>query len=205
MTRTQITANATITLAIALAGCGGRSSLGWSGTDGGLADRTSPRFDGGRPDTRAYDVPMSRRDRAIPLPDTWCLPVPAGKVQGTYTGAWTGTWSCSGTATTISGELKLALSPAGAPTAFAVKGTMTGNISYGVPFSGSVGGTMGCSGLQATMPDIVVGSGAMMYKLTGSMQGTFFGGSVPGFSGGWKAYDPATGCSASGSWKASRV
>jgi hypothetical protein len=105
----------------------------------------------------------------------------------------------------VSGKLFFSLTPAGSPDSFKVQGSMDGFVDPGVPFGTSIQGSMGCTSLSAQLPEIVVGSGGIIYKLTGSMSGTFqaFPQGFPG--GAWKASEENGACFATGSWKADRL
>jgi hypothetical protein len=200
--------------AVLVAACGGRSALGTAGSwtdgkpssklDGGTRDAPRARdwrwpFDGRPP----RDIRPQPRDRSVK--DT-CLPIPASQVTGSYVGGWKGSWKCPGQPwTSLSGDLSFKLTPAGSPDAFNVKGTMKGYVDPGFPFKSSITGTMGCTSLSAALPDIMVGSGGIMYQLTGQIAGYYQAYPTRRFpNGSWTAKQSASGskCQASGSWYA---
>jgi len=198
-------------MAAVLCGCGGRTGLVGQGAGGG-ADGGKVAWDvGGVADGRSatrdgaaavdQGTPRDTRSRDA------CLPIPAKKVSDTYKGTWKGKWSCGGVKPeSISGTLSFKLSPAGSPDNFNVSGSMTGTVVLGLTFKGSINGKMGCTSLSAAMPDITVGSGPVLYQLTGTMRGAFSktGPSSHGFKGGtWTAKEPKLKCNASGTWEAS--
>jgi hypothetical protein len=135
-----------------------------------------------------------------------CLPIPADEVRGYYVGTWKGTWSCPGQSKSpVSGEMSFDLIPDGKPESFKVTGTMNGMVQSVAPFSSSISGRMGCTALSASLPNIRVGSGALMYSLKGTFKGVF--GAIPsrpaGFkNGAWTASETSGNCNASGTWKA---
>lgn len=196
-------------------GCGGRSALLGGGEPQGSGDGAPAAdgywlMDGGvspvdngwwRREGAVRDAPTPR-DAAV-VPDS-CLPIPAAAVQGAYYGQWQGTWTCPsmGTAMGLAGDLKFSLLPTGGPESFAVEGSMAGTVEPGLPFSTSITGVMGCTTLSATLPDIVVGSGAIIAQLKGTLNGLFVATPAQqGFpSGTWTAQ--GGGCSASGDWQA---
>jgi hypothetical protein len=189
--------------ALLLAGCGGRTTPGWMVTDGGRDPDVRGKLDVGRRDGRRKDVyrPLDKRS-----PDS-CLPIPASQIAGGYTGAWSGTWYCGSTAELIKGDLKLNLQPAGGPSSFAVEGALSGTVDPGFPISGSVSGKMVCTSFSGSIPDLIVGSGGLIYKLTGTLYGVYAAqtGVWSGFKNGtWKATDPSTSCYATGTWSATR-
>jgi len=188
-------------LALGVVGCGSRTGLGGPvgpayRRDGGARDAAPSdgprRVDGALPDLL---VPRDRQGADA------CLPIAASKVQGNYKGGWKGTWSCPGdTPQSVSGSLSFNLTPAGSPDAFNVKGSMSGVVDPGVPFSAGITGSMGCTALAGNLPKIVVGSGGLIYELSGTMVGTFQA-SPQGFAAGsWKAKEVGGSCGASGSW-----
>ena len=191
-----------------LAACGGRSGPGQGYRDG---SKTWPPWDQGvlpRDKGPHLDHPFVRdltpiRDRTV---KDACLPIPAKQVTGTYKGSWKGTWFCPGLkGESISGSLTFGLSPAGSPDNFNVSGKMNGTVAPVMAFTGSINGKMGCAALNAAMPDIKVSSGALIYQLTGTMNGLFTvkAGSPHGFRNGtWKATEPKLKCNASGTWEA---
>jgi len=197
-----------------LTACGGRSALGTAGSG---ADGKPSRLDGSvrdAPRARDWRWPFDSRPprdlrpwpRDLAFKDA-CLPIPASQVQGSYVGGWKGSWKCPGQpGTTLSGDLSFYLTPAGSPDAFNVKGTMKGYVDPGFPFSSSITGTMGCTSLQASLPDIVVGSGGIVYKLTGQISGSFQAAPSRRFENGtWTAKQAGGGgssCKASGVWYA---
>lgn len=197
--------------AVLLLGCGGRSGLGTPpvpALDGGATVDARkdgpPRRDGPWLRDAPY-WPDMRRPPDLMAKDS-CLPIPASQVEGYYDGGWKGSWKCPGQPhTPVSGSLSFKLYAAGGPESFAIAGSMDGMVSPGIPFGSMIKGTMGCTSLNAQLPDILVGSGALMYKLTGTMVGAFQ--AVPqGFpSGQWKASEPNGACYASGSWYAKRL
>jgi len=206
------TASLFILPGLLLLSCGGRSGLGQLGgvADSGAAEPGHDRGvivhkdAKGPPLDHAFlqDLPPIR-DRT--LKDA-CLPIPAKQVAGTYRGAWKGTWFCPGLkAQSVFGTLTFGLSPAGSPENFNVSGKMTGTVAPVMAFTGSIHGQMGCAALNAAMPDIKVSSGALIYKLTGTMNGLFTAraGLPHGFRNGtWKANEPTVKCNASGTWEA---
>lgn len=189
---------------LVLAGCGGRSGLGLPSGVPPVADGISPARDA------SVDGPLLRPDAPRwpdqrVAPDWWsCLPIPATQVEGYYEGAWKGVWKCPGQpGASLGGTLSFKLY-AGSPDSFAVAGDMSGTVSPGLPFGTMISGTMGCTALSADLPEIIVGSGAVLTKLTGALVGTFQT-SPQGFpSGQWKAAEPGGKCQASGSWTAYR-
>jgi hypothetical protein len=197
-----------------LAACGGRSSISGQLTDGSSTwDRWNTRYDrGGVRDwgIAARDRSGGPEDRAfLPTPDSCLLGMTPEVVEGSYSGSWSGKWSCPGQPTsTVSGSLSLYLAAIGAGPSFAVKGAMTGTVYSGYPFTGSISGSMSCTTLTGSMPDIIVGSGSTLRKLQGALSGTFIHDQPTasiGFSAGqWKASDSGWNCSASGTWKAMR-
>jgi len=195
-------------LGLVLGACGGRSSTGVGRQDGRVLDKGHVTTkDGPVWYDDAYSVPDVYWPRDLVWQPDSCLPVASGQVQGYYAGTWQGTWSCSGTSTSVSGKLAMTLMPAGSPSSFSVKGDMTGTVGPGFPFSGSVNGGMSCTSFSGTLPDIVIGSGAMIYKLTGSMLGTYANttGQLGFTKGSWKATQASGGsCYASGTWSAYR-
>ncbi len=200
---------------VLVAACGGRSSPGGFRRDGGAI-----RYDGAphygdwwpwKKDVGGVVTPDLRppkKDLWIPKPDASCLPISAGQMTGTYAGAWKGTLSCPGLAQqTMSGALTLSLQKvAGVSTLFNVSGKLDGKLDPGLPVAGSFSGTMSCTALTATVPSIVIGSGAIVYKLQGGISATYgktgsgFGWGFPG--GAIDIKDPSLGCVASGSWYA---
>jgi hypothetical protein len=198
------------------AGCGGRSAIGTSipgQRDGGLWPDGVPVYRDARPWKK--DVWPVKLDRAFvkdwtPPPDLGCLPIPAGQATGTYQGAWKGTLSCPGMAQqTMSGTLKVSLSKIGGTSAsFNVKGSLEGQLDPGLPVAGSFSGKMTCTALSATVPSVTIGSGAIVYKLNGGINGTFAKtgtGTGWGFPGGvLEIKDSSLGCVASGSWYANK-
>jgi hypothetical protein len=199
---TIVTCAALAAVTLLLAACGGRSvSLPpWVG-DGG------PSYDGASTDGVAADGPgLDGRQPLDRRVHDACLPIPASQVKGNYSGSWKGTWKChSSPAQTVSGTLYFTLSPAGAPESFDVVGAMSGYVQSGIPspLSSNIKGTMGCTALNASLPYIQVGSGAVMLTLTGTMRGTF---STQGFRNGtWTAKETKSQpCQASGTWQAKK-
>lgn len=133
-----------------------------------------------------------------------CLPIAAKQVKGSYSGTWKGKWVCPGlSAENVSGKLSFSLSPAGSPEQYKVAGSMSGSVVPVMTFQGSISGTMGCTALQASLPDIKVSSGAIIYELRGAMQATYryTPASARGFPNGtWTAKEKSGPCSASGTW-----
>jgi len=192
-----------VALVALLPACGGRTSLvGPPGQryDGRARDASldGPHRRDGRPlDQRAP------RDRQ-PIHDA-CLPIPASKVQGYYQGSWKGMWTCPGQqGQTVFGDLYFTLTPAGSPDSFNIKGSMTGYVDPGIPFSTQIIGSMNCTSLVGQLPKIVVGSGGIIYELTGSMTGTFHAYPQSLQNGLWKAQEKGGSCTASGSWYANQ-
>lgn len=198
--------------ATVLVGCGGRSGLfpwhnGYSdGSPPPKKDAAVTRDGFQRRDGRMLRDVRVPRDRAT---KDACLPIPAYQVQGSYTGNWEGIWKCSNQkGTTINGTLQFTLTPSGSPDSFKVKGGMKGMVLGGFPFYGDIQGTMGCTSLWASMPKIVVGSGGLIYELTGDMSGQFVAQPVRSFtSGSWTAKEVggSGNCFAQGSWKAKHL
>ena len=199
--------------ALLLAACGGRSGPGQNrlfsdgGAKGVKLDRgKTPPLDG-RIVHKEHGISVDAvqlRDRTI---KDACLPIPAKQVQGSYKGTWKGTWFCPGLkGQPVYGGLTFKLSPAGSPDNFNMSGDMSGTVAPVMTFKASINGKMGCAALNAAMPDITVSSGAIIYSLTGTMNGLFSAkaGQPHGFrNGSWKASEPKLKCSASGSWEAS--
>ena len=205
---------------LASASCGGRSSIGTSIP--GRYDGAIHTYDGISPIGDALPWKKDKwpvtPDHAVVIkpdlyrpPDLGCLPIPAGQVNGKYSGAWKGTLSCPGLSQqTMSGTLSLTLAKvAGSASLFKATGSLEGKLDLGLPVAGSFSGTMSCTALKADVPQIVIGSGAMVYKLQGGLAGTFgktgSGSTGWGFPGGsLDIKDPSLGCVASGGWYAYR-
>lgn len=207
-----ITACGLVGLVLCFGGCGGRAvptfQEGGPGankdgawiTDGGVVawDHGILRRDA---NTIAWD---SRLPRDAPVGDS-CLPIPAKAVQGSYAGKWKGTWSCPaiGQNMAVSGSLQFTLTPAGSPESFYVKGSMSGYVEPGIPFSSTITGTMGCTSLSASLPNIIIGSGGVIAQLKGAMTGVFTALPKQGFpSGSWNAQEKGGSCKAFGVWQA---
>lgn len=194
MRRQLVMGAVTLALAVAAGACGGRAVPGDAAVSPGDADGGGP---GDGP--RAGDGPPLPRDQLV---RDSCLPIPAKQVTGSYSGQWKGVLKCKGMPqTSISGTLGFTLTPAGSPEAFKVKGSMSGTVFGGLPFAGPISGAMGCTALTAGLPDIKVGSGALIYRLKGTLSGTL--GSSGFRSGSWTA--KGEGCTASGSWRANKL
>jgi hypothetical protein len=191
---------------VPLAACGTRTGLFQKKSGSSVKD-------GGKKDGLAYsdglvaldavdDSYLIVTERGVTKVDS-CLPVPASAVQGNYQGTWSGTWTCGSTAQSISGTVKFSLSPMSGD-AYKMQGTMSGTASGGIPFSSSITGQMLCTSLSASLPDIIVGSGAIIYKGTGTMAGTYMTVTSPkGFKNGTFSIKESTGkCTASGTWTA---
>lgn len=210
-----------VALGLLAAACGGRSSLGIPGRlDGGARYDGTPHYGDGLPWKKDGPVvvtpdlrPPTKKDlyrppdASKPPPDFGCLPLPPGQVTGKYKGAWKGTISCPGLAQqAMSGTLNLSLTKvAGATSLFSASGSLEGQLDLGLPVAGSFSGTMSCTALKATVPQIVIGSGAMIYKLQGGLSGTYAlaASGAGGFpSGSIDIKDPNLGCTASGTWYA---
>lgn len=181
-------------LILSLAACGERPVRAPDDRDGSM-----PPADHGSMRDRIEPVDRRLRDA--------CLPIPAKQVSGKYAGTWKGIWRCPGLkGEAVSGTLSFRLSPAGSPESFNVNGAMTGTVQPVMTFKGSIKGKMGCTALSASMPDITVSSGALIFNLTGAMRGAFStkAGSTHGFRNGtWQASEAKLKCDASGSWETS--
>ncbi len=177
--------------------------------------RTIIDDDGGQTeDGQPGDLPLVPDKKRVPdkkpIPDKQkkdsCLPLPSKQVQGSYAGTWKGTLNCPklGGKSSISGSMKFSLSPSGSPESFKVKGSMSGTALGYMPFTSSISGTMGCTNLNANLPDIVVGSGALMFKGKGSMKGVFAykNGKRLFRNGTWSGKESTGLCTASGTWAA---
>ena len=194
-----------LTALVLLAGCGGLSGLSLStgvpGSDGASPARDAAAVDGALP---RPDAPRWPDQRVVPDRSS-CLPIPAWQVEGYYEGSWKGVWKCPGqSGTSVGGTLSFKLYAQTGPDSFGVAGDMSGTVSPGLPFGTMISGTMGCTALSADLPEIIVGSGAILTKLTGALVGTFQA-SPQGFPAGqWKAAEPGGKCQASGAWYAYR-
>lgn len=197
-------------LVLLLPACGGRSGLfsssGPGGRDGGIdglsfldlsgVDRQGSwetrRPDRGRPDA-------ARKDQ---MPRDSCLPIPAKQVEGTYAGTFSGTLTCQGFGSPISGTVEFTLAASGSTTTFKVQGKMKGNATALFTFTSSIAGTMGCTNLTASLPDLQVSTlvPPTTYQGTGTMQGSF-NTKPQGFpAGSWQASEKGGTCKGSGSW-----
>ena len=125
-------------------------------------------------------------------------------MTGTYRGDWKGTSSCPGqTPVGIGGSVTFTLTPAATPESFSVTGILTGTVDPGVPLVSKLVGTMGCTSLFAKLPEIIVGGGAISYRGSGSITGTFVGPPQGFPNGTWKSKETTGGsCVASGVWEA---
>jgi len=179
-----------------LAGCGSRSSPFFAhGTaDGGLLGETALR------PPREFGA----RDLS-PVRDRICLPVPEGQVSGKYQATWNGSWTCPGSpAIGMAGHIIFELTPGAGAGALTMKGTMFGAAPFPV-FSGTVSGSMSCTLLTATVPNIDLGGGV---AASGSLSGELAwisptaGWGFP--KGTWKATQTGGGCTASGTWGATK-
>lgn len=171
--------------------------------------------DGGVTDGAVKDGPWMAPDKTRPpdrkrppdkLPRDSCLPLPSKSVQGSYGGSWKGVLKCPGLGgnSNISGSMQFTLSPASAPEAFTVKGSMSGTVTGYMPFTSSISGSMGCTQLLAALPDIKVGAGGVGWKGKGSMKGTFTvqKGTRLFRAGSWSAKETNSLCTAAGTWAA---
>lgn len=179
-----------ILLWLLLPGCGRRAVVGVPGAEAGATDGAA----------RDRSVPQDR-----PVGDA-CLPIPSKLVQGSYAGTWKGQRRCPGAPSEgVNGKLSFSLSPSGSPDQYKVQGSMSGTVALVMTFMGTISGSMGCTALKANLPDITVSSGAIIYRLRGTMQGTYAysPASARGFPNGiWNAKDTKGPCTASGTWRA---
>ena len=168
--------------------------------DGGVAVTDGALVDGQR---RVPDHRLTR-DRTRPpdkMPKDSCLPLPSKSVQGSYQG----TLKCPGVGNSpISGTMQFTLSPASAPEAFTVKGSMSGTVTGFMPFTSSISGSMGCTFLSAALPDIKVGAGGSGWKGKGALKGVFAvnKGKRIFRAGSWSAKETNSLCTAAGTWAA---
>lgn len=178
-----------LTLWLLLPGCGRRAVVG-PGAEAGATD--------GAVVDRSFLQDRSMRDA--------CLPIPSKLVQGSYIGLWKGQWRCPGAPTEgVNGKLSFSLSPSGSPEQYKVQGFMSGTVAPAMAFQGTISGSMGCTALKANLPDIAVSPGGIIYRLRGTMQGTYTysPAAARGFpSGIWNAKETKGSCTASGTWVA---